>query len=49
MTKNSELRSEPSEANFLSHFVLSLSWLWVGAPLVWGVFSTFQKALSLFQ
>lgn len=24
-------------------------WLYVGIPLAWGVFSTFQKALALFR
>ena len=30
-------------------FKLALSWLWVGAPLAWGIFSTVVKSLALFK
>lgn len=28
---------------------LVVSWVWIGVPLVWGVWQTFVKALALFQ
>ncbi len=30
-------------------FKLALSWLWVAAPLAWGIFSTVVKSLALFK
>ena len=29
-------------------FKAALFWLFVGVPLAWGIWNTFQKALSLF-
>jgi len=28
---------------------LLLAWLWVGVPLAWGVWLTFNNAIKLFQ
>lgn len=28
---------------------LALAWLWVGIPLVWGVYQTLLNAMKLFQ
>lgn len=30
-------------------FVIVIFWLYVGLPLAWGVWSTLQKAMALFQ
>jgi hypothetical protein len=30
-------------------FKLILAWLWVGVPLLWGVWVTLNNALKLFQ
>ena len=29
--------------------LLVISWLWVGIPLAWGVYSTVMKSLPLFR
>ncbi|MGH8477398.1 MAG: MFS transporter small subunit [Methylococcales bacterium] len=35
--------------NPLEVFLLFLFWLYVSIPLAWGVWSTLQKAFTLFQ
>jgi len=37
-----------SQATKSSPLILVLAWIAVGAPLLWGVASTFKKALALF-
>ncbi|HEX5464404.1 MAG TPA: oxalate:formate antiporter [Burkholderiales bacterium] len=39
--------NEQSQAS--SPLLVLVFWLYVGIPLAWGVFSTFQKALALFK
>ena len=29
--------------------LLTISWLWVGAPLAWGVLETLRTSLALFK
>lgn len=42
MTENAQGRK--------SHpLLVLLFWLYVGIPLAWGVFSTFEKAMALFK
>lgn len=31
-----------------SPVAIAVAWIWVGVPLAWGIFQTFQKALALF-
>ena len=39
----------PDSAKPTSPLLLLLFWLYVAAPLAWGVWSTVKKALALFQ
>ncbi|MGH9914643.1 MAG: MFS transporter small subunit [Pyrinomonadaceae bacterium] len=29
--------------------MLIIAWLWVGIPLVWGIYQTYQKSVPLFR
>ena len=42
----SEVRARPGAGNAL---ILVVSWLWVGAPLAWGVVETLRTSLALFR
>ncbi|HXG45841.1 MAG TPA: hypothetical protein VNJ71_13910 [Gemmatimonadales bacterium] len=44
-------RNEGSEVHpsAASWFGVALAWLAVGMPLLWGIFTTFHKALPLFR
>ena len=46
MTSDSTATSESRGTNGLH---LALAWLAVGAPLLWGVVMTLEKALALFR
>ncbi|HET7635361.1 MAG TPA: oxalate:formate antiporter [Burkholderiales bacterium] len=39
--------NEQSQAS--NPLLVVIFWLYVGIPLAWGVFSTFQKAMALFR
>ncbi len=41
-----EARPTPGAGNAL---LLVVSWLWVGAPLAWGVVETLRTSLALFR
>ncbi len=36
-------------ANSTSPLLLAFAWLWVGIPLMWGLYQTIQKSLVLFK
>jgi hypothetical protein len=38
-----------SERKKTTSFWLSMSWLWVGVPLLWGIAETVRKSLALFR
>jgi hypothetical protein len=44
-----EMNPTPSHTPTREHLLLVISWLWVGIPLAWGVYSTLMKSLVLFQ
>lgn len=46
MTDNEPVGEHPSSASWLA---VVLAWLAVGIPLLWGIFTTFRKALPLFR
>ncbi len=41
--------TDPIAVKKSSPLTLIIAWLWVGAPLAWGISQTFQKALALFK
>lgn len=40
-------QSEPAPAG--SWVVVAFAWLAVGLPLLWGIYTTFKKAIPLFR
>lgn len=32
----------------MKHLILAIAWIWVAAPLSWGVYQSVQKSLPLF-
>lgn len=48
MTTNTPSDSPPT-AGPGNTFVLAISWLWVGIPLVWGVLETLATSAALFR
>lgn len=44
-----EMNPIPSHIPTHHRLLLMISWLWVGVPLAWGVYSTLMKSLVLFK
>jgi hypothetical protein len=42
----SEVRATPRSSNT---WLLVISWLWVGVPLIWGVLQTLRTSTALFH
>lgn len=43
------MNSNDTRPNQTSPITLALFWLYVSVPLAWGVWSTLQKAMALFN
>lgn len=43
------MNASPQPAESGTGIKLLLAWIWVGIPLVWGVWLTLNNALKLFQ
>lgn len=46
MSQNNSPASQQQKSNRLTLFIF---WAYVGMPLIWGVWSTLKKAMSLFH
>jgi hypothetical protein len=47
-TSNGTANGRP-EIKSRQSLLLAISWLWVGVPLLWGVWRTLYTSLALFQ
>jgi len=44
-----EPESKPNHASATPSWMIALAWIFVGAPLLWGVYRTLMQSLTLFR